>query len=107
MHGIYFQGFHRYSVDQKWHVPHFEKMLYDQAQLAAVCAQVYQITKNDRYKALVDDILLYVNRDLSHPVCLCFFWLTAVSFPIGLAHVYVRTSCGVYYCAVKTYGGVC
>uniref|UniRef100_A0A914W577 DUF255 domain-containing protein n=1 Tax=Plectus sambesii TaxID=2011161 RepID=A0A914W577_9BILA len=61
------QGFHRYSVDQRWHVPHFEKMLYDQAQLAAVCAQVYQITKNDRFKTLVEDILVYVDRDLSHP----------------------------------------
>jgi hypothetical protein len=37
-------GFHRYSVDERWHVPHFEKMLYDQGQLAATCLDAYQIT---------------------------------------------------------------
>ena len=38
------QGFHRYSTDRQWHVPHFEKMLYDQAQLAVVYSQAFQVT---------------------------------------------------------------
>ncbi|KAK9509733.1 hypothetical protein O3M35_006986 [Rhynocoris fuscipes] len=61
------QGFARYSVDMKWHVPHFEKMLYDQAQLACVYSQAYQITKEENYESIVRDILTYVSRDLTHP----------------------------------------
>lgn len=37
------QGFHRYSIDQHWHVPHFEKMLYDQGQLAAIYSKAFQV----------------------------------------------------------------
>lgn len=62
------QGFARYSTDMKWHVPHFEKMLYDQAQLAAVYSSAYLLTKNALYKDTVKDILSYVSRDLSHKV---------------------------------------
>ena len=40
---FFFQGFHRYSTDRFWHVPHFEKMLYDQAQLAALYADGFQV----------------------------------------------------------------
>lgn len=61
------QGFHRYSTDQRWHVPHFEKMLYDQAQLAVNYSEAYQITKKPLYEQTVRDILEYVDRDLSHP----------------------------------------
>lgn len=53
----------------KWHVPHFEKMLYDQAQLAVAYAVAYLITKEKSYRDVVVDILTYVNRDLSHEVC--------------------------------------
>ncbi|XP_050531844.1 spermatogenesis-associated protein 20 [Daktulosphaira vitifoliae] len=60
------QGFARYSTDEKWHVPHFEKMLYDQAQLASSYTTAYLITKNKLYSNIVHDILQYVSRDLSH-----------------------------------------
>lgn len=60
------QGFHRYSTDRFWHVPHFEKMLYDQAQLAALYADGFQASKNDKFAETTRDISLYVMRDLSH-----------------------------------------
>ena len=44
MYIITFQGFHRYSVDAEWHLPHFEKMLYDQAQLAAIYLDGYVVS---------------------------------------------------------------
>ncbi|XP_077044316.1 spermatogenesis-associated protein 20 isoform X5 [Agelaius phoeniceus] len=59
------QGFHRYSTDQHWHVPHFEKMLYDQGQLAAVYSKAFQISGDEFFADIVRDILLYVSRDLS------------------------------------------
>lgn len=49
-------------------MPHFEKMLYDQAQLAAVLADMYGVTNNAQYEKVLDGVLLYVDRDLSHPV---------------------------------------
>jgi hypothetical protein len=57
-------GFHRYSVDAKWHVPHFEKMLYDQAQLAVAYLEAYQITHDPFFAQTVRDILDYVLRDM-------------------------------------------
>ncbi|MEJ2007353.1 MAG: thioredoxin domain-containing protein [Acidobacteriota bacterium] len=57
-------GFHRYSVDAEWHVPHFEKMLYDQSQLAIAYLQAYQITHDPFYANVVRDILGYVLRDM-------------------------------------------
>ncbi|XP_053157194.1 spermatogenesis-associated protein 20 isoform X1 [Hemicordylus capensis] len=59
------QGFHRYSTDQRWHVPHFEKMLYDQGQLAAAYAKAFQISGDEFFADTAADILLYVSRDLS------------------------------------------
>ncbi|XP_019349910.2 spermatogenesis-associated protein 20 [Alligator mississippiensis] len=59
------QGFHRYSTDQRWHVPHFEKMLYDQGQLAAAYAKAFQISGDEFFADVAADILLYVSRDLS------------------------------------------
>ncbi|KAI8145227.1 spermatogenesis-associated protein 20 [Fennellomyces sp. T-0311] len=59
-------GFHRYSTDQKWHVPHFEKMLYDQAQLLTVYVRAYQITKDIAYAKVARDIVHYITRDLQH-----------------------------------------
>lgn len=62
------QGFARYSTDARWHVPHFEKMLYDQAQLVVAYSYAFQATQDSKFKAIVEDILTYVNRDLSHPL---------------------------------------
>lgn len=62
----FFLGFARYSVDEKWHVPHFEKMLYDQAQLAVSYCDAYVVTKDVFYADVARDILTYVTRDLSH-----------------------------------------
>jgi uncharacterized protein YyaL (SSP411 family) len=58
-------GFARYSVDAEWRVPHFEKMLYDQAQLMQIAAQVYQITGLEDMAAVVKDIAGYVRRELT------------------------------------------
>ncbi|XP_065591569.1 spermatogenesis-associated protein 20 isoform X1 [Cyrtonyx montezumae] len=58
------QGFHRYSTDRQWHVPHFEKMLYDQGQLAAVYSRAFQISGDEFFADVAADILLYVSRDL-------------------------------------------
>jgi len=52
------QGFHRYSTDARWHVPHFEKMLYDQGQLAAAYALAYQVCRG-------------LSRPRMQHVCLC------------------------------------
>jgi uncharacterized protein len=60
-------GFHRYSVDTVWHVPHFEKMLYDQAQLASAYLDAYQITLDSFFATTARDILDYVQRDLTGP----------------------------------------
>ncbi|MCB9799188.1 MAG: thioredoxin domain-containing protein [Candidatus Omnitrophica bacterium] len=59
-------GFHRYSTDQKWHVPHFEKMLYDQALLVKTYLEAYQATGKEAYGAVARDILRYVLRDMRH-----------------------------------------
>uniref|UniRef100_A0A6Q2YDY2 Spermatogenesis-associated protein 20-like TRX domain-containing protein n=1 Tax=Esox lucius TaxID=8010 RepID=A0A6Q2YDY2_ESOLU len=59
------QGFHRYSTDSSWHVPHFEKMLYDQAQLAVAYVTAYQVSGEQVFSDVAQDILLYVSRDLS------------------------------------------
>lgn len=63
---IHFFSGYRYSVDQKWHVPHFEKMLYDQAQLVISYCDAFVVTKDNFYADIVRDILTYVARDLSH-----------------------------------------
>jgi uncharacterized protein YyaL (SSP411 family) len=65
MHDHIGGGFHRYSVDRYWHVPHFEKMLYDQAQLAAAYLDAFQITGDGQYQAIARDILDYVARDMT------------------------------------------
>lgn len=68
--GIYDQigyGFARYSTDEKWFVPHFEKMLYDQALLVIAYNETYLATKNDFYKQTAEEILEYVLRDMTHP----------------------------------------
>src|SRR5207248_2937325 len=58
-------GFHRYSVDRYWHVPHFEKMLYDQAQLVVAYLDAFQITRDREFETVARDILDYVSRDMT------------------------------------------
>jgi len=60
-------GFHRYSTDREWLVPHFEKMLYDQAQIAWAYLEGFQITGNAAYASAARGIFAYVSRDLSSP----------------------------------------
>jgi len=66
--GIYDQvggGFARYSVDADWEIPHFEKMLYDNAQLMSLYSEAYQVTENPRYKEVVDETYVFIERELS------------------------------------------
>ncbi len=68
--GMYDQlggGFHRYSVDAYWLVPHFEKMLYDQALLTRVYLHAYLVTGDERYRRVVEETVGYVLRDLHDP----------------------------------------
>lgn len=62
------QGFCRYSTDRKWHIPHFEKMLYDNAQLAVAYTNMYLLTGDSYYSDIVKDVFEYINRDMSHNV---------------------------------------
>ena len=66
MHDQLGGGFHRYSVDERWFVPHFEKMLYDQAQLAISYIEAYQITHDPFYQGIARATLDYVRRDMTH-----------------------------------------
>jgi uncharacterized protein len=60
-------GFHRYSTDGQWRVPHFEKMLYDQAQLAMLCTEAYQATSDPFYANVTRDILDFALREMRSP----------------------------------------
>jgi len=60
-------GFSRYSTDKKWLVPHFEKMLYDNALLVLAYAEAYQVTGDPLYKSIVEDVLTYILRDMADP----------------------------------------
>ncbi|MEK6222709.1 MAG: thioredoxin domain-containing protein, partial [Chloroflexota bacterium] len=66
MYDVVGGGFARYSVDDFWLVPHFEKMLYDNAQLARVYLHAYLITKNEFYKEVCEDTLDFVLREMTH-----------------------------------------
>ncbi len=59
-------GFHRYSVDEKWLVPHFEKMLYDNAQLVRIYAQLYCVTRDELFKNVTEETLDYLLREMLH-----------------------------------------
>src|SRR5262249_1071729 len=60
-------GFHRYATDRAWRLPHFEKMLYDQAQIAVAYTEAFQITKDATFAGVARDVLDYVLRDLRDP----------------------------------------
>lgn len=68
--GIYDQigsGFARYSVDEQWLVPHFEKMLYDQAMLMMAYTEAFQISGDARYAGIVKDLFSFISREMTHP----------------------------------------
>ena len=58
-------GFHRYSTDKRWFLPHFEKMLYDQAMISMAFLEAYQITNNENYANVAREIFTYVLRDMT------------------------------------------
>ncbi|HSP12086.1 MAG TPA: thioredoxin domain-containing protein, partial [Salegentibacter sp.] len=60
-------GFSRYSVDERWHVPHFEKMLYDNAQLVSLYSKAYKHTKNLLFKEVIEKTLEFIKEELSSP----------------------------------------
>lgn len=60
-------GFHRYSTDAQWIVPHFEKMLYDQAMLVIAYTRAYQLTKNPLFRQTAEETIDYVLREMTHP----------------------------------------
>lgn len=70
MGGLYDQiggGFSRYSVDAEWFAPHFEKMLYDNAQLLSLYSEAYSITNDMHFKAVVYDTVTWLTREMTHP----------------------------------------
>ena len=60
-------GFHRYSTDRYWRIPHFEKMLYDNAQLASVFAEAFVLTHDPELRRASEEILAFVSRELTSP----------------------------------------
>lgn len=80
--GIYDQiggGFARYSVDDRWHVPHFEKMLYDNAQLVSLYAEAYQCTNMPLFEAVAKETIEWVKREMTSPEGLFYAALDADS----------------------------
>jgi len=67
MYDVVGGGFARYSVDHQWHIPHFEKMLYDNAQLALVYLHAYLISKENRFRQICEHTLEFIARELRHP----------------------------------------
>lgn len=59
-------GFHRYSTDRQWKLPHFEKMLYDQAMLVIAYAEAYKITRDEKYRKTAEETIEYVLRELKN-----------------------------------------
>jgi uncharacterized protein YyaL (SSP411 family) len=58
-------GFHRYSTDTRWLLPHFEKMIYDQALMAIACTEAYQATTRQEYRRSTEEIMTYILRDMT------------------------------------------
>ncbi|XP_037046198.1 spermatogenesis-associated protein 20 isoform X1 [Bradysia coprophila] len=81
IHDHVFGGFARYSVDRKWHVPHFEKMLYDQGQLLMAYVNALKMTKDERYLDVADNLFNYICKDLRHPSGGFFSGEDADSYP--------------------------
>lgn len=80
--GIYDQlggGFARYSVDEYWHVPHFEKMLYDNGQLLSLYAEAYQLTKDEQYRSVISETAEWLAGEMTSPEGLFYSALDADS----------------------------
>ena len=60
-------GFYRYSTDAEWKVPHFEKMLYDNAQILSLYSKAYKIFKDEKYRAVVMETIAFLDREMKHP----------------------------------------
>jgi uncharacterized protein YyaL (SSP411 family) len=101
MHDHIGGGFHRYSVDRYWHVPHFEKMLYDQAQLAIAYLDAFQITKDKQYESVARDILDYVARDMTSKEGGFFSAEDADSPVVGIDAPSHKTAEGEFYVWTK------
>ena len=87
--GMYDQlggGFHRYSVDEQWLVPHFEKMLYDNALLARVYVEVFQATGDPFYRRVAEETLDYLAREMRHVAGGFYSTQDADSLPTADAH---------------------
>jgi uncharacterized protein YyaL (SSP411 family) len=76
-------GFHRYSTDAKWHIPHFEKMLYDNAQLLVNYLDAFLISRDDFFARVAREIADYVIRDMTHPAGGFYSAEDADSLPAG------------------------
>ena len=72
-------GFHRYTVDSIWHVPHFEKMLYDNGQLLSIFAKAYKLTKRPLYKDLISDTHRFLEDKMTSSDGLIFSSISAVT----------------------------
>jgi uncharacterized protein YyaL (SSP411 family) len=83
-------GAHRYSTDAQWHIPHFEKMLYDQALLVMAYTEAYQVTRNPEYKKTAEEIIGYVMRVLCSPEG-AFFSAEDADSPDGEGALYLWT----------------
>jgi len=91
-------GFHRYAVDPGWRVPHFEKMLYDQAQLVIAFLEAFQVSGDAFFAQVAEDTLRYVERDLRLPEGGCCAAEDADSVPPGQAGVAgARATEGAFY----------
>src|SRR5437762_5652993 len=101
MHDHIGGGFHRYSVDRYWHVPHFEKMLYDQAQLAGAYLDAFQITRDQQYEVVARDILDYVARDMTSEEGGFFSAEDADSPVVGIDAPSHKTAEGAFYVWTK------
>jgi len=87
-------GFHRYSTDAEWRVPHFEKMLYDQAQLAIIYTDAWQITHEEYFSAIARDILDFTLREMLQPAG---GFASALDADSTLARAKPETAEGAYY----------
>jgi len=90
-------GFHRYSVDADWRVPHFEKMLYDQAQLVLAYLEAAQATGEDFYATVAEDTLAYVMRDMTDPQGGFYSAEDADSIPPGAEDAHPHKREGAFY----------
>src|SRR5205085_10020151 len=79
-------GFARYSTDEEWLVPHFEKMLYDNALLARVYVEVFQATGDPFYRRIAEETLDYLAREMRHPAGGFYSTQDADSLPTADAH---------------------